>query len=442
MKKLVATVYIRDGIVYSDRQCLVSFASPDGVSATVYYSNTGMDAICLLEFSDTDQEHEKNIECMKALIREAEIPVYAGGLVKRFEDVKKYLYTGADKVVFIQNTDTWENALSEASFRFGAEKLIYCLEKTDGTLEQHDLQEYQDVKGFVGMFFLSSDCLDAWKQIKQMKQISEIEKIEEIPFFLEYHGETPSEALKLLELDSISCLGGEWVSSFVFDAMAFKQVCKAAGVEVNLVTAKLNWEDLKTNSDGLIPVVVQEDRTQQVLMLAYMNREAFDKTVETGRMTYYSRSRQELWVKGLTSGHFQYVKELTADCDFDTLLARVSQVGAACHTGAYSCFFHTVLEKERRVRNFFQVLETEYATIVDRKKNPKEGSYTNYLFEKGLDKILKKVGEEATEIIIAAKNPDSEEIKYEMADFFYHAMVMMVECGVTWEEVMREIANR
>lgn len=188
--------------------------------------------------------------------------------------------------------------------------------------------------------------------------------------------------------------------------------------------------------------MVQDYRTNQVLMLAYMDEKAYQHTLDTGKMTYYSRSRKELWVKGLTSGHFQYVKELLADCDKDTLLAKVSQIGNACHTGSYSCFFEEILRKDYRAVNPLEVLTKEYQTILDRKAHPKEGSYTNYLFDKGMDKILKKVGEEATEIIIAAKNPDPEEIKYEISDFLYHVMVLMAEKGVTWEDITREISNR
>ena len=177
-------------------------------------------------------------------------------------------------------------------------------------------------------------------------------------------------------------------------------------------------------------------------MMAYMNEEAFEATLASGRMTYYSRSRQKLWLKGETSGHFQYVKSLKIDCDNDTILATVKQIGAACHTGNRSCFFTTLAEKDYKETNPLKVFEDEYQIIVDRKAHPKEGSYTNYLFDKGIDKILKKLGEEATEIIIAAKNPDPEEIKYEISDFLYHMMVLMVEKGVTWEEITEEVANR
>ena len=213
-------------------------------------------------------------------------------------------------------------------------------------------------------------------------------------------------------------------------------------IDVNAFDSKLSYADLKLNSDGMVPVVVQDYKNNQVLMVAYMNEEAFNLTIETGIMTYFSRSRQELWIKGATSGHTQYVKELIADCDQDTILAKVNQVGAACHTGSRSCFFNEMLKHEYEEKNDYEILSNLYSVVEDRKKNPKEGSYTNYLFDKGIDKILKKCGEESAEMIIAAKNPNAEELKYEIADLLYHMTVLMVECGVDWNDVMQELANR
>ena len=187
---------------------------------------------------------------------------------------------------------------------------------------------------------------------------------------------------------------------------------------------------------------MQDYRTEEVLMLAYMNEEAFSNTLRTGKMTYYSRSRNQLWLKGETSGHFQYVKSLHLDCDNDTILAKVDQIGAACHTGNKTCFFQELMKKEYEDTNPLKVFQSVYDVILDRKEHPKEGSYTNYLFDKGIDKILKKVGEECTEIVIAAKNPDKEEIKYEISDFLYHVMVLMAQKGVTWEDITRELARR
>ena len=217
------------------------------------------------------------------------------------------------------------------------------------------------------------------------------------------------------------------------------------GISVNTFESPLKWEDMKLNEDGLLPKRIHCSGSQESRGSHGGLHESgsFGETLATGRIIYYSRSRQELWTKGLTSGHFQYGEAAPwIDCDNDTLLAQVAQTGAACHTGNRSCFYRTLVEKESPHVNPLKVLEEVYGVIEDRKLHPKEGSYTNYLFEKGIDKILKKVGEECTEIVIAAKNPNPEEIKYEIADFLYHCMVLMAEKGVTWEDITEELAHR
>ena len=203
----------------------------------------------------------------------------------------------------------------------------------------------------------------------------------------------------------------------------------------------MNIEKIKFDDKGLVPVVVQDVSTNAVLMLAYMNAESIAKTQELGEMVYFSRSRQELWHKGETSGNTQKVHELKIDCDGDTLLALVSQKGVACHTGAYSCFFETLIGEES-YSGGYRIIDELFAIIEDRKVNPKEGSYTNYLFDKGIDKILKKVGEEAAEVIIAAKNAAPDEIRYETADLFYHLMVMLADRGLKPAEVFAELEKR
>ena len=248
------------------------------------------------------------------------------------------------------------------------------------------------------------------------------------------------EAVRVLKLTGAHDLAVASVDSF--PVMELKHQCKAAGFAVNTFESSMSFDEFKLNSDGMLTVVTQDYKTNEVLMVAYMTKEAYEKTVETGVMTYYSRSRNELWTKGDTSGHYQYVKSLTIDCDRDTLLAKVEQVGNACHTGNYSCFFTDLVKKEYKDDNPMEVFQSVYDVIMDRKEHPKEGSYTNYLFEKGIDKILKKVGEEATEIVIAAKNPDVEEMKYEISDFLYHLMVLMAERGMTWDEVTKELIER
>ena len=203
------------------------------------------------------------------------------------------------------------------------------------------------------------------------------------------------------------------------------------------------FSEFKLNSDGLIPCIAQDYRTGEVLMMAYMNEDSYNKTLQTGLMTYWTRSRQRLWTKGEESGHFQYVKELIIDCDKDTILAKVHQIGPACHTGNETCFFTPLTSVgDKDLANPFSVFTDVYNTIIDRRENPREGSYTNYLFDQGIDKILKKFGEEATETVIAAKNPDPSEIKYEISDLMYHMMVLMADKGITWEDITRELAER
>lgn len=208
-------------------------------------------------------------------------------------------------------------------------------------------------------------------------------------------------------------------------------------------------ETIKFDQRGLVPAIVQDANTQIVLMLAYMNKEALDKTLETGRSWFFSRSRNQLWQKGETSGHIQKVKSVYYDCDADTILLQVEQTGPACHEGTYSCFSRQLNvaagqtgEQAVVMNEAALVLQELYDVIVDRKTNRKEGSYTNYLFDKGQDKILKKVGEEAAETIIASKNQSKSEILYEMADLWYHCLVLLGYHNITPAELLAELQGR
>lgn len=201
----------------------------------------------------------------------------------------------------------------------------------------------------------------------------------------------------------------------------------------------INIEELKFDEKGLIPAIVVDYETKKVLTLAYMNKESLKISMEKGLTCFYSRSRKELWLKGETSGNYQHIVSITADCDKDALTVLVKKDGPACHTGAESCFNEVVYESDE-LHDFS--LDALYQLIEGRKTEKKEGSYTTYLFEKGIDKILKKVGEECTEVIIAGKANDKKETIYEVADLAYHVMVMMVEMGITPIDIHRELASR
>ena len=201
----------------------------------------------------------------------------------------------------------------------------------------------------------------------------------------------------------------------------------------------LNIDELKFDEKGLIPAIVVDAKTKKVLTLAYMNRESLEISLEKELTCFWSRSRNELWLKGETSGNYQHIVSITADCDNDALVVMVEPDGPACHTGSYSCFTKPVFQSEERSEFSYEKL---MELIRGRKTNPQDGSYTTYLFNKGLDKILKKVGEESTEVIIAAKAEDKKETVYEIADLAYHIMVLMVETGISLDDIRDELASR
>lgn len=401
------------------------FGDGDVEALAGFYSDNGADQLLVFDFSSGDAEHEKAISRIKDICDVSEIPVIAAGNIKRMEDVKKLVYAGCAKTVLNFSKQSNIDLLEEVSKRFGKEKMIVSISA---------IEEFTSNKQLIETYAAGVLALDTVQD--------SIAQISAIPVVLHTDDSRKENLLELLSSDSVGGLSGAYVSSTGTDLLAFKEECKTRNIPVNTFESEISWSDFKRNSDGLIPVIVQDYKTDQVLMMAYMNEEAFNTTLKSGKMTYWSRSRSELWTKGLTSGHLQYVKSLTLDCDNDTILAKVDQIGAACHTGNRSCFFKPLIKKEYNDTNPLHVFQDVYEVIADRKEHPKEGSYTNYLFDKGIDKILKKVGEECTEIVIAAKNPDKEEIKYEISDFLYHAMVLMVEKGVTWEDITRELARR
>lgn len=393
------------------------------------YDHEGADQLFLYNYSKDEATRDSFLALAKKIIHSIDIPVVLGLYVSKFEDIKKALYTGAVRVVVKETILDNQLAIKEATDRFGADRIFVEVDSHGDFSNVKDIQKLKDmgVYGILLKHVVISDTL-----IENMKK-SEMSIIIRDALIR-------NDLAELMSLDQVLGVATNHFEHKVI--MKAKYALKDKGIDVETYESMLSFSDFKLNSDGMIPVIAQDYRTGEVLMMAYMNEEAFDKTIKTGRMTYWSRSREELWCKGDTSGHYQFVKSLTIDCDNDTLLARVHQVGAACHTGNRSCFFTTIMKKEINDRNPFNVFEEVYNIIKSRKERPKEGSYTNYLFDKGLDKILKKCGEEATEMVIAAKNPDAEELKYEISDFLYHMMVLMVECGLDWDDVVKELSNR
>lgn len=424
-KNLIATIYLKNGKLVSGFN---DYTEQDDLMERIrLYNDNGIDKIYLFDLSDNDAEHELNLHTMKEINRVSEIPVYAGGNINRLEDIKKILYAGCKKAILNPVKDVTAQLSKEGAMRFGKETLALSIHNVDLFFKQKEAVENNTSE----LIVLDPALMGTLGNVTDMSYSM---------ILTETDNESICKALQ--SDDTINGISSKTISAPDTDIMALKAYLKEQDIETGHLETSCEWSEFKLNSDGMIPVIVQDYKTNDVLMLAYMNEEAFYTTLSLGKMTYYSRSRNELWTKGMTSGHYQYVKALSIDCDKDTILAKVSQIGAACHTGKRSCFYTDLVKEEYKEKNPLEVFENEYNIILDRKLHPKEGSYTNYLFDKGIDKILKKVGEEATEIVIAAKNPDPEEIKYEISDFLYHAMVLMVEKGVTWEDITRELARR
>lgn len=424
-KNIVAIIYLKDQKAVKGLSDL-SVLHEDVIELARFYNDSGIDKIMILDLSDTDEEHEKNIHTIKNINRNVEIKVCAGGNINRLEDIKKFIYAGCLQVIVNGAKPGSIELAEEASRRFGKDRILVSVANLDFVFKHQNVMD----ENFHELLVLNPDIIDS------------IENTTDVPHVIYMKEYDEEQILTILKRKNVRGIAGDFINDPKTDIMKLKSELSGKGIKMDNFEPALKWADFKKNSDGMVPVIVQDYRTDEVLMLAYMNEEAFDHTIHSGRMTYYSRSRQELWVKGLTSGHIQYVKSLTADCDYDTILAKVSQVGAACHTGNRSCFFNDIVKKDYVEKNPLKVLEDVYSIILDRKDHPKEGSYTNYLYDKGIDKILKKIGEEAIEIIIAAKNPDAEEIKYEISDFIYHLMVLMAEKGVTWEDITQELSQR
>ena len=399
------------------------------ISLADRYACEGADGLYLYNFTGDEKSREEFLATVRQIEKKIDIPFYVGIYVARFEDAKKALYTGASMVVMRKALLPVDKELQEITDRFSKDKLALEVDMRADFMTAEQLDEYYELG--IGTAVLkhidtTPSFSDTIAQTKMRVMVRD--------------GLIRNDLAEILSYDTVSAVLTNYFEDK--DIYKAKKALKKKNVDVEVFESLIDFSDFKLLDNGLIPVVVQDYRTNEVLMVAYMNEDSYKMTIDTGKMTYYSRSRKKLWLKGETSGHFQYVTSLMIDCDNDTILAKVRQIGAACHTGNRSCFFKELAKKDYVSTNPLTVLMDDYDIIMSRKNNPKEGSYTNYLFDKGIDKILKKCGEEAAEIIIAAKNPDAEELKYEIADFLYHMMVLMAECGLDWNDITKELVNR
>ena len=400
---------------------IINFSDEDEIA--VQYERLGADGGIIIspDFSDEAMLIKK----IRNICEKSDCRLYIWQPYRRLEDIKKVLYAGAAGA-WIEATE--QTLIREAADRFGADRVGMVISEPKLAADEFKLAKELNLTNI----FVTGTIEKLPETVGNQKVIATCR----------YENKEGQKHLLADANVSAIALIYENETAALPNIHAMKAALETDSVKFNLFRSSLSFSSFKLNEDGLIPVIVQDFRTAEILMMAYMNEEAYEQTLREGMMTYWSRSRQELWRKGDTSGHYQYVKSLDIDCDRDTILAKVEQIGAACHTGHRSCFYTNLASKAYDGRNPMTVFDDVMATILERKENPKEGSYTNYLFDQGIDKILKKVGEEAAEIIIAAKNPDSDEVKYEICDFLYHMMVLMAEREVSWKDITKELAER
>lgn len=414
-KRLIPCIFIYNGKAvkwFHDREIVAE----NVVELARYYSNQGADELLVFDLSDSDEEHTESIELIQKINRVIPIPMIAGGNIKRLEDVKRILYTGVKRVMLNFSKPDMFALAQEAANRFGKEKIAVSLNDFDALFKQQQLiEQYSSELIFMHRLDLNS-----------------VMNLTNIPCIIVTDTVREEELFNILRCSGVKGLSGRFVSDVEMDFSAFKDKCAERDIKITSFESLMDFSEFHADANGIISVITQNYKTGEILSVRKMDREAFETTVKTGKMTYYCADTDSM-----ESKQYQYVKSMTVNEARDTLLAKID-----FREKTETHFAQSLIGSDESEKNPLQIFEYVYQTILNRKQNPKEDSYTTYLFEKGIDKILKKIGEEATEIVIAAKNPSKDELKSEFVDFLYHAMVLMVERDVTWDELTEEMAKR
>ena len=469
-KRIIACLDVRNGRVVKGTKFtdIKDVDSPEKLAK--FYSDNSVDELVFYDITASNEERKTSLEFVERVARVINIPFSAGGGVSTLEDFKYILRKGADKVSVNSAAVRNPQLIREASMAFGAQCVVLSMDvkKNDegswsvyvkGGREKTELDAIEwaitAAELGAGEIVVNSIDEDGMKNGYDLELLSRITSVVNIPVIASGGAGKKEHFLDALQKTGVD--GVLAASVFHFGEIKvpeLKQYLKENGAEIRMPEAAPQKKEspsaenadismISFGKDGLVPCICQDAKTGAVLMLAYMNEQSLRLTLEKKRAVYYSRSRSELWEKGATSGNTQKVRAIYYDCDADALLIKVDQTGNACHTGAYSCFFNAVFDDLGVSADpGSSVFGELYATVIGRKNDPSEGSYTNYLFDKGLDKILKKVGEEAAETIIAAKNQDRQELIGETGDLIYHLTVMLAEKGISMDEIEQELKSR
>lgn len=437
-------------LVKGDYSQKTTFAE-NPVDVAKKWESLGAEFIHVVDLDGAKSGELHNFELIKKIAESVNVPIQVGGGIRSLDDIDKLLEAGISRVIIGTSALENPNMVKRAVEKYG-DKIAVGIDAKNGKAAVKGWVEVSDESAIdlaikmrkIGVKHIVYTDIDTDGMLKgpnidAMRKMVEESKIDVIA---SGGVSTVEDVEKLVETGVEGAIIGRALYSEVLDLPSAIRAAKDMEYSVEDFISELKFDGY-----GLIPAIAQDAVSGEVLMCAYMNVESLKLTIETGNATYYSRSRKAIWEKGATSGHYQKVREILVDCDGDALVLKIEQMGAACHTNNYSCFYRSFkdgkLKKIKTGNNIGQgVIYDVYDVICDRKENPKEGSYTNYLLNKGIDKILKKVGEEATEVVIAAKNSDNAETKYEIADLLYHISVMLVNQGITWDEVFDELQKR
>lgn len=451
--KIIACLDINNGKVVKGINFVDIKEVGDPVKNAIHYYNEGADEIVFLNINPTKENTEMFLDIIRQVSKCVDVPLIAGGGINSLEHIQKHLDAGIDKVSVGSAAYKNPDFIKQAVNKFGNDKIIVAVDvkKND---DKYDL-------------YISGATINTNEDaIKFALKMQEFGACAILPTSIDrdgkkdgYDNEMYKAFTDVLNIPVIASGGAGKISDF-YDVFNIAKVygALAASVfhynEIKIKDIKQFLAEhielkLKFDAQGLISVIVQDFETKEVLMMAYMNNEAYDKTLETGKAHYFSRSRNKLWLKGEQSSNFQFVKDIFYDCDCDCLLLLVEQVGGACHTGHKSCFYRNIKNEIKQdvvfdpnIKYNKNILKSLSETIKDRKLNPVPKSYTNYLFDKGIDKILKKVGEECSEVIIASKNTDKNELIYEASDLIYHLTVLFEQKNISWDDIFNELKKR
>lgn len=423
-KRLMATIYLKNGVAMKSRDCQEPLGQAEEIARI--YNDSGIDKILLWDLSETKEEHNNTLKVIREINRVLEISSYAYGWTSSIRDIREYLFSGCRRVILCSSDPELPNMIEECQKRYRSDRLSLALDDVDILFKKRaEIEEY-----YHDVYVFKPEILES------------VVNMTELPFYAVVDSMDVKDYMEILELPTCLGIGGPLLNDRHTDIMTLKHSLFSKGISVILNDSNMDWSEFKLDADGLIAVVAQDYATKEVLNYGYMNEEAFLATMEKGKMHYYDKQTHSVTMHGAGTEQFQYLKSLSVDCHKQAILAKVSQIGVACHTGNYSCFYTEIMKKDYTEKNTVKVLENIYNVIENRKKYPREGSFTNFLFDKGINEIARKIQSESTELILSAKDQDAEALRTELSDLIYFMMVLMSENNITWDDVINEMAQR